>query len=33
LAMPCKVCMLAIKAFGVKRIIYTTDSGKEELYI
>lgn len=33
LAYPCPVCMEAIKEYGVKKVIYTVDSGKEELYI
>lgn len=33
LAYPCPVCMEAIKEYGVKKVIYTVDSGKEEIYI
>lgn len=30
LAMPCKTCQTAIIAYGVKKVIYTTDGGKTE---
>lgn len=33
LAKPCKICQEAMRAFGVTKAIYTTESGKEELYI
>lgn len=33
LAKPCKVCELAIRDYGVKKVIYTTDQGKEEYFI
>lgn len=33
LSFPCPVCLEAIKDYGVKKVIYTTDQGKEELYI
>lgn len=33
LASPCPVCMEAIREYGVKRVVFTTDQGKEEFYI
>jgi len=33
LAKPCKVCETAIMAYGIKRIIYTTNQGKEEVIV
>lgn len=33
LARPCKACMEAIKEYGIKRIVYTTESGYAVEYI
>lgn len=33
LARPCKACMEAIKEFGIKKIVYTTDTGFAVEYI
>ncbi len=33
LATPCPICELAIKEAGIKRVIYTTNSGIEEVWL
>lgn len=33
MARPCKACMAFIKSLGIRRVVYTTDSGVAEEYI